>query len=115
MERQSQKETGAYYTPDSVATSLIQWVVRQAQDRMLDPSCGDGRFIAGHPYSVGIEQNPEAVRQALARAPWAHVYEEEFFTWASTTTERPPLRSHGFPHSCGEINRYRESLYPDSS
>ena len=26
MKRQSQKETGAYYTPDSVVASLMQWV-----------------------------------------------------------------------------------------
>ena len=88
MKRRSQKEAGAYYTPDPVVASLIQWVVQHVQDRMLDPSCGDGRFIAGHCYSVGIEQNEEAVRQAITRAPWARVYEDDFFTWASTTNER---------------------------
>jgi hypothetical protein len=88
MERQSQKEMGAYYTPDPVVASLIQWSVRHVQDRMLDPSCGDGRFIAGHRYSVGIEQNSDAVRQAIARAPWARVYEDDFFIWAGTTNER---------------------------
>src|SRR5438128_442819 len=88
MKRQSQKEVGAYYTPDPVVASLIQWAVQHAQDRMLDPSCGDGRFIARHHYSVGVEQNGEAVRQAIIRAPWARVYEEDFFTWASTTSER---------------------------
>ncbi len=66
----------------------MQWVVRHPQDRVLDPSCGDGRFIAGHRYSVGIEQNCEAARQAIARAPWARVYEDDFFTWASRTSER---------------------------
>ena len=88
MKRQLQKETGAYYTPDAVVASLIQWVVRDGQDRMLDPACGDGRFIAGHRHSVGIEQNGEAVRQATTRAPWARIYEDDFFTWASTTSER---------------------------
>ena len=68
MKRQSQKGIGAYYTPDSVVASLVQWVVRHAQDRMLDPSCGDGRFIAGHRYSVGLEQNSEAAR-SCASAP----------------------------------------------
>ena len=88
MKRWSQKEAGAYYTPDPVVASLIQWVVRHAQDRMLDPACGDGRFIAGHRYSVGIEQDGEAARQAITRAPWARVYKDDFFTWASTTSER---------------------------
>src|SRR5262245_51500257 len=84
----SQKEGGAYYTPDLVVRTLIQWVVRHGQDRMLDPSCGDGRFIAGHCHSVGIEQNGDAVREAISRAPWAHVHEGDFFTWAKTTRER---------------------------
>ena len=88
MKRRSQKEVGAYCTPTPVVVSLIQWVVQHARDRMLDPSCGDGRFIARHRYSVGIEQNEEAVRQAITRAPWARVYEDDFFTWASTTNER---------------------------
>ena len=57
MKRRSQKEVGAYYTPTPVVVSLIQWVVQHARDRMLDPSCGDGGFIARHRYSVGIEQN----------------------------------------------------------
>lgn len=55
---------------------------------MLDPSCGDGRFIAGHRNSVGIEQDPRSARQAVANAPWASVHEADFFTWASQTAER---------------------------
>jgi adenine-specific DNA-methyltransferase len=88
MKRLLQKEFGAYYTPNPVVASLLQWAVWHAQDRMLDPSCGDGRFIAGHRYSVGIEQDGETVRQAIRRAPWARVYQDDFFTWASTTNER---------------------------
>jgi adenine-specific DNA methylase len=77
---------------------------------MLDPSCGDGRFIAGHRYSVGIEQNSEAVRPASTRAPWARVYEDDFFGWASTTDERfdcavgnPPFIRYQFFK--GEVRR----------
>jgi len=36
MKRQSQKETGAYYTPDPVVASLIQWVVQHTQDRLAE-------------------------------------------------------------------------------
>ena len=46
MKQRSQKEADAYYTPDPVVASLMQWVVQHAQDRVLDPSCGDGRFIS---------------------------------------------------------------------
>ena len=34
MKWRSQKETGAYYTPDPVVASLIQWVVQHVQDRI---------------------------------------------------------------------------------
>jgi hypothetical protein len=55
---------------------------------MLDPSCGDGRFIAGHRNAVGIEQDAEATRTAMERAPWALVHEGDFFSWAAETPER---------------------------
>ena len=84
----SQKEAGAYYTPDVVADCLLHWALRSADDRLLDPSCGDGRFISGHKNSVGIEQDPVAAKIAVERAPWALVHEGDFFAWASNTLER---------------------------
>jgi adenine-specific DNA-methyltransferase len=87
-QKPSRKETGAYYTPDGVVSALVSWAVRRQEDRLLDPSCGDGRFIAGHRNSVGIEQDPEAAREAVDRAPWALVHEGEFFAWAENTNER---------------------------
>lgn len=88
MRRLSQKESGAYYTPDGVVASLLKWAVRDKKERLLDPSCGDGRFIAGHLNSVGIEQDPVAAHEAIARAPWALVHEGDFFVWAKSTHER---------------------------
>jgi adenine-specific DNA-methyltransferase len=84
----SQKEAGAYYTPDPVVSSLISWAVRSEDDRLLDPACGNGGFIAAHRNSVGIEQDLQATRTAMARAPWALVHEGDFFAWASETVER---------------------------
>jgi adenine-specific DNA-methyltransferase len=84
----SRKQAGAYYTPDPVVSTLLRWVVRDKSDRLLDPSCGDGRFIAGHRNSVGIEQDFDASRTAKARAPWALVHEGDFFAWAAETSER---------------------------
>lgn len=86
--RLSQKQAGAYYTPDPVAASLLRWAIRHEEDRLLDPSCGDGRFIAGHRNSVGIEQDLETIATAIARAPWALVHEGDFFAWAAETAER---------------------------
>jgi adenine-specific DNA-methyltransferase len=82
------KEAGSYYTPEAVASSLVSWAVRSPQDRLLDPSCGDGRFIAGHRNSIGIEQDIEAAAIAMQRAPWALVHEGDFFAWAANTAER---------------------------
>ena len=82
------KETGAYYTPGEVVSSLVKWAVRDPTDRLLDPSCGDGRFIAKHSRSVGIEQDPKASAAAMQRAPGALVHEGDFFAWAGSTEER---------------------------
>lgn len=100
----ARKDAGAYYTPDAVVATLLHWAVRNPTDRLLDPSCGDGGFIARHHTSVGIEQDPDALARAAARAPWATVFEGDFFTWAACTRERfecaagnPPfIRYHRF-------------------
>lgn len=82
------KQRGAYYTPDDVSRTLVRWALRRDSDRLLDPSCGDGRFIALHRRCVGVEQNPEAARAAMHRAPAALVHEGDFFAWATHTAER---------------------------
>ena len=65
--RLSRKAAGAYYTPDPVVATLIRWAVREPTDRLLAPSCGDGRFVALHRNSVGVEQDPEAAGEARGR------------------------------------------------
>lgn len=87
MVRLSQKHSGAYFTPDPVVAALVHWAVRGPEDRMLDPSCGDGRFIAAHRNSVGIEQDTFSAATAMEHAPWALVHEGDFFTWAAETAE----------------------------
>lgn len=88
LTREGRKSSGAYYTPAEVAATLLRWAVRNSDDRLLDPACGDGEFIQGHRKSVGIEQNPSAASEAISRAPWALVHEGDFFTWAENTNER---------------------------
>ena len=88
MTRLSRKQAGAYYTPDPVVSNLVRWAVRKETDRLLDPSCGDGRFIAAHRNSFGVEQDTEAVAVAMDRAPWGVVHEGDFFAWAACTNER---------------------------
>ena len=86
--RLTQKEAGAYYTPDAVVAALVSWAVRRDGDRMLDPSCGDGRFLVEHQNSVGIEQDSVSAHVAIERAPGALVHEGDFFQWAEATAER---------------------------
>ena len=56
--------------------------------RLIDPACGDGRFIAGHRNAVGIEQDSKAANTAIKHAPWALIYDGDFFAWAAQTSGR---------------------------
>ena len=82
------KSLGAYFTPEAVADTLVRWAVRDPADLLLDPSSGDGRFIALHPNSVGVERDPASVAEAAGRAPHATIVEAEFFAWASDDSRR---------------------------
>ena len=109
------KESGAYFTPDAVVRSLVLWAVQNDRDRLLDPSCGSGHFLAVHPNCVGIEQNARSAAEAKRRAPGALVHEGDFFTWASETNERfecaagnPPfIRYQSFK---GEVRERAQAL-----
>jgi len=88
MEATRRKQLGAYYTPDDVVRSLVSWAARSSDDRMLDPSCGDGRFLVEHDNSVGVEQDPLAAAVVHERVPGCLLHEGDFFSWASGTHER---------------------------
>jgi adenine-specific DNA-methyltransferase len=85
---EGRKRLGQVFTPDEVARALVQWVIRRKADHLLDPSCGDGRFLVYHAASTGIELDPRNAALAQERAPGASIYLAEFFTWASTTSCR---------------------------
>ena len=87
MSSTRQKATAAYYTPPDVISALVKWAARRASDRLLDPSCGDGRFIALRRLSFGVEQEAESSQTARERAPGALIHEVDFFAWAARTTE----------------------------
>lgn len=81
------KELGQFFTPEDVARTLVRWVIRNPEDRLLDPSCGDGRFLVSHGRSVGVELDPDFARNAYDRAPGALIHGGDFFRWASATGE----------------------------
>ncbi len=82
------KTLGAYFTPEAVADSLVRWAVRDPGDILIDPSSGDGRFVARHRNSIGIERDPVSVAAASERAPNATVVHGDFFTWAAADRRR---------------------------
>ena len=78
----SNKRNGAYYTPEGVAALLVRAAVRSSGDRLLDPACGDGRFLAHHANSTGIERDECTASVARQQVPAADVHNDEFFAWA---------------------------------
>ncbi|HSL74459.1 MAG TPA: N-6 DNA methylase [Ilumatobacteraceae bacterium] len=85
------KLLGAYYTPDDLVTTVVDAVVtddfvqrrRGRPIRVLDPACGDGRFLRAVEAGVrrrggvvalhGVDLDPSAVAQCRARMPGAAI------------------------------------------
>jgi adenine-specific DNA-methyltransferase len=85
-----QKSLGAYYTGADAAAALVAWAVRDPKDAVLDPSCGDGVFLAAasarlihlgavRPNVAGVDLNPEAAMASSQRVPTARVISNDFF------------------------------------
>lgn len=43
--RVAAKNLGAYYTPETMADVLAEWVVQTGEERLLEPSIGDGALV----------------------------------------------------------------------
>ena len=83
------KDLGAYYTPSVVVKSLVQWGTQNSRVvRVLDPSCGDGRFLEGLKHAVGVDIDPLAAKAAASRQHGLTIINEDFFHWASRTELR---------------------------
>lgn len=83
-----QKTNGAYYTPRSVAETLVRWVVRSETDRLFDPSCGDGRFLDCHRNGFGVEFDPSSAAVAARTRSNRTIHVDDFFEWAERTKSR---------------------------
>lgn len=115
--RASRKARGGIYTPPPVAAWLAEWAIRSQGDRVLEPSCGDGVFLAAaadrfaalgsanvHGRLVGVERDSAEAAKARAAVPAAHVRTKSFFDLAPADLGRfdavignpPYIRSHGF-------------------
>jgi adenine-specific DNA-methyltransferase len=70
--RSHRKSLGAFYTSEDVAEALVGWGLRVPRRAVLDPSCGDGRFLApaisaGVGRVVGCDIDAGAIEQARTR------------------------------------------------
>ena len=90
-----QKLRGGYYTPPEIARFLTDWAVQSREDRVLEPSAGDGVFVeaarvrfgrlrAEQPSITAIEIDPgEAAKtRAILGGADASVHSGDFFGWA---------------------------------
>lgn len=90
----SQKLRGGYYTPVSLARYVCEWALRDGQEKVLEPSAGDGNFLAALNDAAGdkggvrvtaVEIDREEMTKARARSAdltkinvtWRN---EDFFT-----------------------------------
>ena len=58
--RPTRKELGAWYTPPSLVDAVVREVVYEGARTVLDPACGDGRFLraTGLPQQTGVDIDP---------------------------------------------------------
>ena len=55
---QARKARGAFFTPPALAEFMAQWCLRDADERVLEPSCGDAAFltaVADHLRDLGAQ------------------------------------------------------------
>lgn len=119
------KLRGGYYTPEVVARWLAKWAIQSPEDHVLEPSCGDGAFLAATVQTMnefgpasenarllGIEvfdKEAAKARGKIAGAPFATVETADFFEWVTRNRSEkfeavvgnPPfIRYQNFPEPC---------------
>lgn len=43
--QEARKARGAFFTPQPMATFLVQWALRSPTDTIFEPSCGEAAFL----------------------------------------------------------------------
>ena len=91
------KLRGGYYTPADIADFITRWAVRNPDDSILEPSCGDGSFLAavqkrnqalecsGRGCVIGIEL--DSAEAAKAEKYGYPIVNGDFFTFYRDSIE----------------------------
>ena len=125
----SDKLRGGYYTSAEIADWLCAWAIRDASDRILEPSCGDGVFLesaAARLRSLGasgsavskqltgieiISAEADKARARLRKHVGPHainvVKNEDFFAWSTG------LRGRSFNAVVGNPPFIRYQTFPE--
>jgi adenine-specific DNA methylase len=83
------KALGAFYTHEDVVRFLVGWGLEKGARSVIDPSCGDGRFLeaaaaAADLRLVGCDVSPQALAETAARLAvrglTAELLGRDFFT-----------------------------------
>ena len=87
----AQKIFGAFFTSERVASYLVNWAIKNPQDEILDPSCGDGIFLnlayehlkslgSRNPQVHGVDLDATSLAIAKDSNPQFKLIESDFFT-----------------------------------
>jgi adenine-specific DNA-methyltransferase len=100
-----QKLLGSIYTPSIIAESIVNWAIRKGDDKVLDPSSGEGVFLelskkklnelgSKKVNVVGVDIDEQVAKKTGA-------IHSDFFKWVNTDEKtdvivgNPPyVRSH---------------------
>ncbi len=88
--RPEPKALGAFYTEESAVNRLVEWAIRDRNDTVLDPSCGDGAFLAAASARLakfgsssfrlhGIDVSADALRESRQQVRNASLVLSDFF------------------------------------
>lgn len=121
------KVLGAWYTPEALVERVIEMTMPPPSGRplsVLDPACGDGRFLAAARSAqvTGIDVDPDACAAAVISLPAAEIIEGDALAidWGGRTFDvvigNPPFRSQlSRLTSRGGRSRFGGGPYADSA
>lgn len=97
---EASRRLGVFYTPDRLAIALTRWALLDGATRVLDPSCGDGRFVLAAASElagtggtvVGIDVDRDAIAALRAqKVPGVELHAGSFFDIATGAGAAAPF------------------------